>query len=164
MRVDVGLWCSTMSYDLILLPKPAGQSWEAALEALEVAQPGGRPDAQAWARIVAGASRILGDVVTHEADYGYDLDHEPTGIELSYSAVEAGIGVPYSYTGAEAAAVVQKIYQLGRVVEAATGFTGYDPQLELPLADAMPQAGRAVAAFEQVATSLAERGTGAPVR
>jgi hypothetical protein len=70
--------------------------------------------------------------------------------------------VPYWYAGADAEAIVHAIYQLGQVVEAATGFAGYDPQLELPLTDATTRTDLAVATFDQVATSFAERGISSP--
>jgi hypothetical protein len=81
-------------------------------------------------------------------------------IQLSYYAGEAGSTVPYWYAGADAAAVVDKIYQLGRVVEDATGLAGFDPQVELPLAEAQPDLARA--AFDQVAAMFARRGISSP--
>lgn len=46
------------------------------------------------------------------------------------------------------------MYQLGEAVQAVTGLPGYDPQLELPLSDALAQPELAVGFFDEVAASL----------
>ena len=148
-----------MSYDLAFLPKAADQSWDDLLDA-EPDESDGPPDAAAWERIEAAARQILGEVTVHRSERFCELDHEATGIQVSLYAGEAAITVPYWYVGAEAAAVVERIYALGRAVEEATGYSGYDPQLELPLAEAA--ADQAVAAFDAVAGSFASRGVWSP--
>jgi hypothetical protein len=140
-----------MSYDLTFLPKSADQSWEEALAAVGP-EPAGLPDPQMWERLVAGARKVLGEVDTFADHDHFELVHLSTGIQLSYFAGAAGIEVPYWYRGTDAEAVVGKVYQLGRVVEDVTGLAGYDPQVDLPLADAMERTGLAVATFDQIAT------------
>ncbi|WP_328375706.1 hypothetical protein [Micromonospora zamorensis] len=54
------------------------------------------------------------------------------------------------------------MYQLGEAVQAVTRLPGYDPQLELPLSDAVTQMELAVSAFDEVAASFAERGISSP--
>jgi hypothetical protein len=139
-----------MSYDLTFLPKPADQSWEEALAAVG-SEPADLPDPEVWERLVAGARQLLGEVDTFADHDHFELVHLPTGIQLSYFAGEAGIEVPYWYRGADAESVVCQVYLLGRVVEDVTGFAGYDPQLDLTLADAMERTRLAVATFDRIA-------------
>jgi hypothetical protein len=151
-----------MSYDLIFVPRSDGQSWDDALDAAEETDSDERPSGETWDRLVAAARQVLGEVSLFEGARNYELTHEPTGIQLSYYAAEASITVPYWYRGADARAVVTAIYQLGEAVQAVTGLPGYDPQLELPLSDAVGQPELAVSLFDNVARSFAERGISSP--
>jgi hypothetical protein len=156
-----------MSYDLTFVPKTADQSWDEAFEAAEAAldDEGAatrRPDDAAWTRIVAKAREVLGDVTDNGGSNWYDLEHDDTGISVSLEATNAGISVPYWYRGEAAERVVRAMYAIGAAVEAATGFAGYDPQVELPLAEAATRVDLAVTAFGEVADSFAERGIGSP--
>jgi hypothetical protein len=147
-----------MSYDLTILPKDDGQSWDDALAAAEGSESAGTPDAEVWERIVAGAQHVLGDVSIHRGEDYYELTHEATGIQLGYSANQVGITVPYWYSGAEADSIVTTIYRLGYAIEAATGFKGYDPQLDLSLSEASLSTSPAVATFEHVKAMFKEQG------
>jgi hypothetical protein len=151
-----------MSYDLIFVPRSDDQSWEEALDAAEEAENDERPDAEAWARLVAAARQVLGEVSVFDGTHNYELTHESTGIQVSYYADEAGITVPYWYRGEDARRIVTALHQLGEAVQAATGLPGYDPQLELPLSDAVARPELAVKAFDDVAASFAERGISSP--
>lgn len=84
-----------MSYDLIFVPRSDDQSWEDALAAAEEADSDERPSGETWARLVVAARQVLGEVSVCEGAHNYQLTHEPTGIQLSYYAKEAGITVPY---------------------------------------------------------------------
>ena len=150
-----------MSYDLTFVPRHPGQPWDAALEAAE--EVGGvTPDPAAWAEILSATRALLGDVDVDvdRDDDGFELNHEPTGIQVSYDGVAAAISVPYWFTGANARAVVQQLYALGRAVEAATGLSGYDPQLERGLAEVAADPEPAARVFESVAATLAGRQAG----
>jgi hypothetical protein len=152
-----------MSYDLTFLPKSADQSWEEAMAAEAAADDDDAvPSAEVWARLLAAGREVLGEVSVYEGDGSYELDHEATGIELSYYAGEAAITVPYWYRGDDARRVVELIYRLGAAVEGATGLTGFDPQVELGIADAAARPELAVATFDQVAASFAARGIVSP--
>ncbi|GGN63283.1 hypothetical protein GCM10010112_22400 [Actinoplanes lobatus] len=153
-----------MSYDLTFLAKSDDQDWEDALEALEEEQgdDGGSPDRAAWDRIVADAREFLGDVELYEDGSYLELDHEATGIQLSLYAREAGIAVPYWYSGQDAERIVALIYRLGLVVERHTGLAGYDGQVGLGVAEAAGQPELAVTIFDQVARSFASRGIVSP--
>ncbi|MFF0657665.1 MULTISPECIES: hypothetical protein [Micromonospora] len=151
-----------MSYDLIFVPRGDDQSWDDALDAAEESDSAERPSGEVWARLVAASRQALGEVSVFEGADNYELTHEPTGIQVSYYAEEAGITVPYWYRGDDARAVVAAMYQLGEAVQAVTGLPGYDPQLELPLSDALAQPELAVGVFDEVAASFAERGISSP--
>ncbi len=141
-----------VSYDLIFVAKLGGQSWR---EALDAAPPvaGGHLDAAVWADVVAGVQEILGEITMHEPGW---LTHRSTGIEVHAGSHRAAVTIPYWYTGADAEAIVEVLYQIGQVVASVTGMAGYDPQLELPLAQAQTQLASAVAVVDSAAQTLAE--------
>lgn len=146
----------------MFVPKSDDQSWEEALEAAEQDDNGGRPSPEVWANLLAAARQVLGEVSVSENPDFYELDHEPTGIQLSYYPREADIAVPYWYSGERAKSIVSSIYQLASAVEKATGFPGYDPQVDLPVTEAITQPELAVDSFDQVAASFAEQGITSP--
>jgi hypothetical protein len=115
------------------------------------------PDPVAWSEILAAARDLLGDVDAERDDDGFELTHEPTGIQASYDGAAAAISVPYWYTDTDARAVVVQLYALGRAVEDATGLSGYDPQLERGLAEVMDDPAPAGRVFDSVAATLAGR-------
>ncbi|WP_416900444.1 hypothetical protein [Micromonospora echinospora] len=151
-----------MSYDLIFAPRSEDQSWDDALRAAEKADNDERPSGEVWALLVTAVREAFGEVSVFEGAHHYELTHEASGIQLSYYAEEAGITVPYWYRGGDARAVVTAMYRLGEVVQLVTGLSGYDPQLELPLSDALAQRERAVSIFDKVAESFAKRGISSP--
>ncbi|SCL27351.1 hypothetical protein GA0070615_1047 [Micromonospora aurantiaca] len=153
---------TAMSYDLIFVPRGGDQSWEDALDAAEESDSAERPSSEVWARLVAASRQVLGEVSVFEGAHNYELTHEPTGIQVSYYAEEAGITVPFWYRGDDARSVVAAMYQLGEAVQAVTGLAGYDPQLELPLSDALTQPELACGVFDEVAASFARRGISSP--
>jgi hypothetical protein len=151
-----------MSYDLMFVPKSDDQSWDEALKAAEEDDNTGRPSPDVWANLLAAARQVLGEVSVSENGEWYELDHEATGIQLSYYPREADITVPYWYSGERAKAIVNSIYRLAEAVEKATGFPGYDPQVDLPVSEAIAEPELAVNSFNQVAASFAERGITSP--
>jgi hypothetical protein len=125
-----------VSYDLDFYRRLPAEGWEEAFQAHEDPdRAGGRPAAEVWSRIVARATQILGDVEVSDAEQYLELTHDPTGIQLSCWSDFAAMNVPYWYTGAEATAVMERVYALAQAVEQETGLEGYDPQLDQPLAD-----------------------------
>lgn len=152
-----------MSYGLTFVPRAAGQSWDDALEAVQEAESDGQPDAQVWARIVGSARQILGDVSLFEADHYCELDHEPTGIQLTYYPRKQESRFLRVHR-ADARVVVKKIYQLGRIVEAETGLAGYDPQLGRGLTDAAAEPELAASIFEGITSPFGRRGICSPSR
>jgi hypothetical protein len=147
-----------MSFDLTFVRKSADQSWDEAFDAADDIETDGVPDARAWAWIVRDAREILGEVELHEGGDYFELDHEPTGIQLSLYADEATITVPYWYSGAQARDIVHIVYRLAGVIEEHTEFSGYDEQADLPVAEAAQRPELALASFDLVAASLNRRG------
>jgi hypothetical protein len=145
-----------MSYDLNFYRRLPGESWEEAFEANEDPdRAGGRPAAEVWSRLVAQAREILGEVEIFGAAQNMELTHDPTGIQLACWSDFAAINVPYWYVGAEATAVMERVYALARAVEQETGLEGYDPQLDQPLADlAHAKAERAAQTFDFVTREM----------
>jgi len=146
---------SLMSYDLSFIPKLANQSWDEARDAAEEAaqfEATMPPDARAWELITDATQHILGEISTHVGRDFYELDHEPTGIQVTLFSNEAGITAPYWYRGDDAEKVVRIMYRIGLAIESATGLSGYDPQLVLPIAEAALDTGLAVQAFDQAAS------------
>src|ERR1043166_9709275 len=111
-----------MSYDLTFVPKDDGQTWDEAFEAAEAAlddeaADGRAPDTAEWARIVAKAREVLGDVTDHGGGEYFDLEHDDTGISVSLEASNAAMNVPYWYRGEAAERVVRAMYAIGAVIE-----------------------------------------------
>lgn len=151
-----------MSFDLTFVRKSDDQSWEDALDSVDDYETDGAPDALAWARIVDGARQILGDIELHDGGDYFELGHEPTGIQLSLYAGEAAINVPYWYSGAEAQEIVRTVYRLAAVIEEHTDFSGYDEQVDMPVAEVAHRPELAIASFDMVADSLGRRGISTP--
>jgi hypothetical protein len=151
-----------VSYDLYFLDLRPGQTWKDAMESLEDppcdgdARQAAPPD---WARVVARARGVLGEVSTFENPPNWELSHEATGIQLGSFKGHWSITVPYWSEGDAAAEVMKKVYALAVMVEEITGFHAYDPQLGQPaaeLADPKPQA--AIPVFDKVAKLFRDRG------
>ncbi|MFF5225258.1 hypothetical protein [Dactylosporangium sp. NPDC000521] len=112
------------------------------------------PDGAAWERIVEESRSVLGDLDVRRHDGYFELDHEPTGIQVSLYADEADVTVPYWYSGAEAEAIVRVMYQIGEIVERCTGMVGRDEQVGLPVADAAGRQQLAVSVFNHVSGTV----------
>ncbi|WP_329165607.1 hypothetical protein OHB49_38925 [Streptomyces sp. NBC_01717] len=149
-----------MSYDIYFLSRRDSQSWDEVLEAIEDAAEDSEPIPaellEAWQRIVPQARTLLGDVdITEYEQESRDLSHSGTGIDLSVFGDEVSITVPYWHVGDGASTVLGKLFALSAIVEKETGLTAYDPQAEMPLADAPPQ--QAMGIMSRVTTDLRTR-------
>lgn len=151
-----------MSYDLTFLRKGADQSWDEALRGVEDDASGDLPDGDVWAAIVVAAEQVIGEVSAQTGGRFYELEHEPTGIQLGLYANGAAITAPYWYKGEQAETVVRAMYELSRIVEQHTGLTGYDVQTELSVKESAARPELAVTIFDQVAASFARRGIRSP--
>jgi hypothetical protein len=145
-----------MSYDLIFARLAPGQSWDEYLEEDRDEDSFGDDDLapEAWQRVVGRVREILPNAV----DAGGELDDEQTAIQVLCSAHEASIQVPYWHEGPAARRVVTAMYQIAAILEEETGLRGFDPQIEMPVADAAGHVDAAVAVFDSIAASFAARG------
>ena len=131
-----------MSYGITVVPRLPGLSWAEALEVAEGIELG--PDIPiptdlrlAWERITAAARVILGrEVVTGESGEGVSLwlDDEATGIKVVLGAGSGRISVPH-VTGNQVADIVDKVYRLALALTQETGWSAYDEQAELEIAE-----------------------------
>jgi len=147
-----------MSYDVHFLERRPGQSWEEVLEQLEEAAATEAEDgppyppefAAAWARVVARARELLGEIT----ELDYEFDHEATGIQFIASPGECSLSVPYWHQGADAEQVMAKVFALADAVESETGLEAYDQQLDKSVRE-MTEADRG-AAVELFASTSAQ--------
>jgi hypothetical protein len=157
-----------MSYDLIFLRVDPAQTWADALAARDAqfdnddAEETRPADDEVWARFVAATASILTNAEAVRTDRYCELSDGDTGIQVSLYATSADISVPYWSRGNDAFDIVTKLYAVGLAVEEVTGLPGYDPQVELPLAEAARQPMLAAACFDQVAASFARLSTIGP--
>ncbi|GAA1795691.1 hypothetical protein GCM10009682_16840 [Luedemannella flava] len=142
-----------MSYDLMFARLADRQTWDDYLDADEDDDDSEDVDAEIWARIVRRVRAVLPNLV----DHGGELDDEQTAIQVFCSADSAAIQVPYWHTGAAAHLVVTTMYRISAIIEEETGLQGYDPQIEVPTAEAGARVADAVAVFEMVAASFSAR-------
>jgi hypothetical protein len=106
------------------------------------------PAEDAWARVVARAGDLLGDV---ETAVGQLTD--PSGLQLEAYADRAELSVPYHYPD-RADAVMRTLYGLAAIVEEELGLVGYDPQVEALVSTVDPDLGRPIEAYRRVAALL----------
>lgn len=145
-----------MSYDLIFARLAPGQTWDEYLEEDHDDDSFGDEElaSQTWQRIVGRVREILPNAI----DAGGELDDEQTAIQVLCSAQDASIQVPYWHEGPAARRVVTAMYQISAIIEEETGLRGFDPQIEMSVADAASHVDEAVAVFDNIAASFAARG------
>jgi hypothetical protein len=123
-----------VSYDLIFIPRAAGQSWDEAIEASEDAADTGPRLADApWRNIVAAAGRLFGEVTDDSGKDVRELEHPESGLDLTAWTDEASIGLPYQHTGEAARSYLKAMFDLAAVVAKESGLHGYDLQIDRPL-------------------------------
>jgi hypothetical protein len=156
---DSGTTVCGVSYDLIFLRRAADQSWSEVFDADDDDDDDDTalPDADQWRRIVVRAQDELGDIEAIESDEFYEIDHEPTSIQLTLFRNSGEMNTPYGAVGAGAVRTLTAMYQLAAIVEAETGLECYDPQVELPLRDAAADHDLGLASFELAGRLLGRR-------
>ncbi|MEV4167889.1 hypothetical protein [Nonomuraea sp. NPDC049709] len=147
-----------MSYDLYFARREPGQSWDAALEAIDEREEPLPPDLAAWDKIVARTRELLGEVRIVEYPPNWELDHEATGISVNHWEGDWEMSVPYWTHGDEARRVLGLLYEVASVVERESGLECFDPQLGTPVSE-VTDPGRAVAMFDAVADRFGRRGS-----
>jgi len=126
-----------VSYDIVFLQKSADQTWEEALEAIEVRamekEPWDSPASEAmrseWNRIADLLLECNPGMSKFESTNSLELTDENTGLQVSLYASEADISVPYQHAGDTAQEIMALARKLALILEKETGLVGYDGQL-----------------------------------
>jgi hypothetical protein len=148
-----------VSYDIYFLKREPGQSWGAAMEALE--EQGDGPEAltcpKNWDQVVSGVREILGEVSIFENPPAWQIDHEQTAIGVSCLSGEWSISVPYWSEGDAAKRITGYLHAIAGVVHAATGLEAYDPQADEAVTSGEWTAEQAASVFDEVAETFGRR-------
>jgi hypothetical protein len=125
-----------MSYDLVLLPRDLGQSWDQVMEANErlALEEGDRPLSPADRTRL---ERIADHLQTHDpqldrftTERHMELTRaDDTGIQVSLYPDQLAVAIAYWHTGPTARAVMQIAWSYLAILEQETGWEIYDPQL-----------------------------------
>lgn len=119
-----------MSYDITLVRRRPGQTWEDALEAAEQheGEPLGPEQLARWPRIERRITEILGgDTESVAEDSMVELAHKRTGLQVYLFAAEAGVSYPY-WEQEDPERFHQQVAAVVAVLEEETGLSAYDPQ------------------------------------
>jgi hypothetical protein len=119
-----------MSYDLSAFPLPAGMSAAEYVEseAYESADDSPPTEEERAAMERAAAALMALDPSAERIDLEHDIEINADTVQISLFAREAGISVPYWYEGAEADAVMDRVFAYARVLAETLGYTVWDPQ------------------------------------
>lgn len=125
-----------MSYDIILVPRRPGQSWESALDD-DTADPRARLDLQqVWSRIESRLSATLdGEIDSWNAadDDGTtigELSVMESGLQVELFVGQAAVSFPY-WEQEDSEALHRQVTEAVRVVAEETGYAAaYDPQTD----------------------------------
>lgn len=129
-----------MSYDILLLSREPGQSWNEILDANErrILGPGDRPlSLAARTRLERIAGHLLADDPQLErfaTERHIELSRvDNTGIQVSLFSSEMAVALSYWHTGPAARAVMQIVWAYLAILEQETGWEAYDRQLDRSL-------------------------------
>ncbi|MFC8192104.1 hypothetical protein ACFUMH_10635 [Cellulomonas sp. NPDC057328] len=143
-----------MSYDILLVARRPGQTFDEALDGGGDGGPLGPERLAQWARIETRARALLGDVLVHvDPERGAELSHEATGLQVELYADQGAVAYPY-WEHEDRAAFHRLVHALVAVVVEETGLEAYDPQTDAPF-DGVPDDRVGV---EGTAAIVAERG------
>ncbi|QGQ20031.1 hypothetical protein GC089_13470 [Cellulomonas sp. JZ18] len=123
-----------MSYDLLLVARRPGQTFEQALhDGPHGGGPLGPERLAQWARIETGLRALLGDVHVHvDADAGHaELAHDATGLQVELFADQGAVAYPY-WAHEDPAAFHRLVTAVVALVVRETGLEAYDPQAGAP--------------------------------
>lgn len=127
-----------MSYDIVLVPRREGQSWEDALR-VESADTRSREELrEVWARIESRLTRTLtGEVDSWSEEPDADgstlgeLSVTDSGLQVQLFVGQAAVAFPYWHQD-DPDAFHQQVREAVRVVEEETGYAAFDPQTDGP--------------------------------
>lgn len=129
-----------MSYDVYFLPAHFKDNWDAAMEAFgddreTAGQDGWTVDAAVWARVErALTARWASLESTTDSSYSELRDPE-LGLQISLTAEDFTMTVPYWYSGDAATEVADRMRSIAELIEEATGLIAYDPQSDRAFLD-----------------------------
>ena len=145
-----------MSFDLYFLEREPGGTWQDAMERLEETAADSSPlddaDLARWDAVRDQVRPLLPRAEEFTGESHRELSDVDSGIQLSLSHGELALTTPYSYSGPDAQAMVDRLRSVAIAVEAATGLTAYDPQSDAAFVSGGD--GTAAAAFDQVAAAV----------
>jgi len=119
-----------VSYDITLVRRRPGQSWDDAFEAAERQQNAPlRPEQLAiWPRIERRVAEILGEGTESAVDpTAAELTHMSTGVQVTLFAGEAAVTYPY-WEQPDPERFHRQVADVVAVVEEETGLSAYDQQ------------------------------------
>ena len=118
-----------MSYDIYFLKRESGQTWDEAMAVMEEEADGPEDLSypSSWDEVVAGVQEILGEVSVLENPPAWEMDHEPTAIQVSCFSGEWSISVPYWSDGDAAKKTAGHLRAVAEVIQRATTLEAYDP-------------------------------------
>lgn len=111
-----------MSYDIYFVRRASGQSWEGALDAMEMEVDAGETEVLSssgdWDLVVSGVRAVLGDVSVLEDPPAREIDDRGgTEIQVScFSSRDWSVTVPYWSRGEAARAIALQLRAVARVV------------------------------------------------
>jgi hypothetical protein len=125
-----------MSYDIVLVPRREGQSWEEALRAGSADTRSREELREVWGRIESRLTRTLTgelDSWSEEADADGptvgELSVTDSGLQVQLFLGQAAVSFPYWHQD-DPDAFHQQVREAVRVVEEETGYAAFDPQTD----------------------------------
>lgn len=124
-----------MTYDILLVPRSPGQSWDDALDEAEgrdvITVAMGPERLAQWERILAGLrERLPGGLEQHVAEDECEATHE-SGLQVSLYPDEAAVTFPYGERS-DAEAYHAAVVDVVRLVASVTGLEAWDAQADAP--------------------------------
>jgi hypothetical protein len=147
-----------MSYDITLVRRRPGQTWDEALTAREEAVVAGAqgdvpPETRAeWHRIADELQRKYPRLERFDGDDATELTDPETGLQVQLFVEEAAVAVPYWHSDEAAAEIIGQMRAITLFLEERTGLEAYDPQLEQGVRESTVDA--AAAALSDVTARL----------
>lgn len=125
-----------MSYDIILMPRRPGQSWESALDDDGAETRGRQALQQVWSRIESRLGATLdGEIDSRRAENDDDgstigeLAVMESGLQVQLFVGQAAVSFPF-WEQEDSPAFHRQVTEAVRVVAEETGYAAYDPQTD----------------------------------
>ena len=123
-----------MSYDLIIAPKAADETWEVALDRLSVGtgldRALGDESRRMWTALAQRLQAADQDIDQFESQSEVELTWERYGIQLTLFDQQAGLSVPFWRTSDDGRLLLGVVGGIVDAVREASGWSVFDPQLD----------------------------------